>query len=116
MLNLPPPKNYKPSKKSKGVFRKPTQDERALIAAFIRKNSCYAAELEFGISSTMTRAISKQFGIAPRPIGRRRTYTREDVAKWVEFLKTNPRITHAAINFGCSVSTIKRLVNEFTSN
>lgn len=116
MLNLPPPPNYRPSKKSKGVFRKPTQDERALIAAFIRKNSCYAAEQEFGISSTMTRAISKQFGIAPKPIGRRRAYTREDVAKWVEFLKTNPRISHAAVNFGCSESTIKRLVNEFTAN
>ena len=116
MINLPPPPNYRPSRNSKGVFRKPTKDERALIADFIRKNSCYAAELEFGISSTMTRAIAKQFGIAPKPIGRSRQYTSEDVAKWVNFLKTNPRISHAAVAFGCSESTIKRLVNEFTAN
>lgn len=64
----------------------------------------------------MAIAISKQFGIASRPIGRRRSYTREDVVKWIEFLKTNPRISHAAVAFGCAESTIKRLVNEFTAN
>ena len=116
MLNLPPPPHYKPHKKSKGVFRKPTLAERELIANFIRKNTCYAAEQEFSISSTLTRSIAKQFGIKPKSIGRQRAYTNEDVAQWIEFLKTNPRITHAAVHFGCSSCTIKRLTNEFTAN
>ena len=116
MINLPPPPGFVPSKNSKGVFRKPTPAERELIAKFISKNSCYAAEQEFGISSTLTRAIAKQFGIKPKSIGRQRYYTSEDVAKWIEFLKTNPRISHAAINFGCSQHTITRLINEFTAN
>jgi len=116
MINLPPPLNYKPRKGLKGVFRKPTLAERELIANFIRKNSRYAAEQEFCISSTLARAIAKQFGIKPRSVGRQRIYTSKDVAQWIEFLKTNPRVNHAAANFGCTADTIKRLINERKSS
>jgi hypothetical protein len=115
MINLPPPPNYKPNKKSKGVFRISTIDDRKIIAAFIEKNGMYAAEAEFGVSTTLTRRVRKEFNIPKLPVGRKKDYADKDVISWIEYMKINPRITHAAVNFGVAENTIKRRINEYKS-
>lgn len=117
MINIPPPPGWKKSKKSKGVFRHTTTAEREIVANYIREHGCYKAEIEFCISSTMTRKIRKEFGIAPRPIGRSRQYTAEDVKTWIAYLaKNGGNVKQAARNFGCSSDTINRLINELETN
>lgn len=116
MINLPPPIGYKPSKKSKGVFRSPTQEERKLIAKFILANGSYKAEIEFNISKTLAKSIRNQFGIAPLKVGRSATYTDEDVKKWIAYLKANKNnIKQCSKNFSCSHDTVARRVKEYES-
>jgi len=119
MINLPAPKGYKPydPKRYKGVYRHPTLAERELIAKFIANNSVYAAEIEFGISTTLGRAIRKQFGIPARKQGRQHQYTQKDVIQWIKWMEENNSTPHfAAIRFGCHHTTIKRYINEFKAN
>lgn len=117
MINLPPPPGWKQSKKGKGVFRQTSKAEREIVANFIREHGCYKAEIEFCISSTMTRKIRKEFGIEPRPRGRARIYLTEDVKKWIAYLAENGgNVKQAATNFNCSHDTITRLINEYKSN
>jgi len=119
MINLPAPEGWTPSdpKNYKGVFRHPTLAERELIARFIANNSVYAAEIEFGISTTMGRAIRKQFGIPARKKGRTHQYTKEDAIEWMQWMKDNKTTAHfAAVRFGCHYSTISRYVNALKAN
>jgi hypothetical protein len=113
MINLPPPPGFVPSKDSKGVLRRTTKEERKIIADYISKNSCIAAQIEFNISNGLAFRCRNEFGVKRLRVGRQTEYTDADIKSWIEYLKTNPKTTHAARNFGCSQNTIVRRINEY---
>jgi transposase len=119
MINLPAPEGYKPCdpKKYKGVLRRPTPSERKIIANFIAANSVYAAEAEFNISTTLGRAIRKEFNIPLLKRGRQNMYTNEDAREWLTWMKKeNANEALAAVRFGVAKSTIERRVNALKAN
>ena len=120
MINLPVPAGYGPKPnnqyRNKGVWRRTSPSERAEIAAYIAANSCEAAQVKYGISNTLTYAIRKEFKIKRLPIGMPNVYTKDDVAKWKNMMDEGYGGTKVAMFFGVSTKTIRRRLNELTTN
>ena len=77
----------------------------------------YAAEAEFNISTTLGRAIRKEFNIPLLKRGRQNMYTNEDAREWLTWMKKeNANEALAAVRFGVAKSTIERRVNALKSN